>query len=834
MSIGKSIRSLRALEKRPANRALRIEALEARRLLGGDGLTGQYFHNADFTGLAAERSEAVDFNWGAGAPAAGVSPDSFSVRWIGQVEAQFNEVYTFRTVSDEGVRLWVDGRQVIDAWDAHAARVDTGTIMLVAGKRHDIRLEYFDNSGSARIRLEWFSASQPLEAIPPARLYASPPGLRAEFSDDAGAKASRYDAAVDFDWNAGSPVAGIAADNFRARWTGYVRPDFSEEYTFSTHSDDGVRLWVGDQLVIDNWTNEAPATKTGIKVLEAGKWYDIKVAYFNGMGDAEIDLQWSSARQTGAGQFEVVAGDHLRGAQPIVLKNPLGPGADPYVTQWQDSYLLVRSYLPGSSVRGVWIDKADQLQDVHYSNSASTTVLAWSAPPGTNYSQQIWAPELHRIDGKWYIYVAASDGDNSTHRMHVLERDDPDPMGPFTYKGKIAASTDRWAIDGTVLQWQDKEYFIWSGWPGSTDGQQNLYIAEMSNPWTISGNRVLLSSPTFAWERHGIAVNEGPQTLIHDGKLHIIYSGSAYFTHEYALGRLTYDGTGSLLDPASWTKSPTPVFQQAGAIVGTGHASFTTSPDGTQHWIVYHAHHDPNNWQDNRDVFMQPFSYSSDGTPNFGSPIPANIPLEAPTGEADADRPVVPADYDASGAVNSLDLSVFAQQFGQLTIPGISADGVADGMIDGADFLFWQRHVGVASTATSMVATADDAGALAAADDADGAMPPPLSAADGLSDGALKDGDVRRLDPPPPDRTLAAARTRKHGPPDNYGAQVSSAKSNPFDMALSYWTPLASDQRRMVSLELAEALTTVSLLQDDDIWEVLDQLVKKNLPRGNE
>ena len=110
----------------------------------------------------------------------------------------------------------------------------------------------------------------------------------------------------------------------------------------------------------------------------------------------------------------------------------------------------------------------------------------WTPPTGTDYSKQVWAPELHFLAGKWYIYVAASDGNNSTHRMQVLERDAADPFGSFVYKGKIAASTDRWAIDGTAFEWQGAMYFVWSGWPGSTDGQQNLYIAQMDTPWSLS------------------------------------------------------------------------------------------------------------------------------------------------------------------------------------------------------------------------------------------------------------------------------------------------------------------------------------------------------------
>ncbi|MBA3480604.1 MAG: family 43 glycosylhydrolase, partial [Pirellulales bacterium] len=663
------------------------ELLEPRCLLSGSGLTGQYFHNPDFTGLAVERTEAVAFSWGSAAPAAGMGADSFSVRWTGQVEAEFSETYTFTTIGDDGVRLWIDGQLLVDKWIAQSTQTNSGTISLTAGQRYDVRLEYFDHLGSAAIQLKWASASLALEAIPADRLYASLEGLRGEYSDAFGGQATRVDVALDFDWGTNRPITGVAVDNFRARWTGLVRPEFSELYTFSTLSDEGVRVWVGDELIIDHWDGHTAATQSGTKLLEAGKWYDLRVEYFDVTGAAEIELSWASASQTD-GQLEVVSSEHLRAARhtPLLVANPLGQGQDPFVVRWQDTYLHVRS-----AGTAVWIDQAAELQDIHSSTPESTTVRAWQAPTGTNYSQQIWAPELHQLDGKWYIYVAASDGDNATHRMHVLERNSPNPMGSYVYKGMIAASTDRWAIDGTVLEWQDKRYFIWSGWAGTVDGQQNLYIAEMSNPWTITGNRVLLASPTLSWERHGLPINEGPQILINDGQLHIIYSGSGYWRPEYALGRLTYNGVGPIMSASSWAKAPSPVFQATSEIVGVGHASFTKSPDGTQDWIVYHAHPSPGGNADARVIRIQPFTFNANGTPNFGAPIFSNT-VEVPSGVPDADGTNLPGDFDASGMVNAQDLATWKAQFSGEKFPGR--------IVDGADFLIWQRQLGAVAAST--------------------------------------------------------------------------------------------------------------------------------------
>lgn len=685
---------------RPRGAAARrrwFEELEQRTLLSAGGLTAQYFHNKDFTGLAYESVEAIDFDWGTGSPAPGVAPTTFSVRWTGQVRAAYSEDYTFYTTSDQGVRLWVDGQLLIDHWDAHSAAEDSATISLLSGRRYDIRVDYYEQSGSAEVRLEWSSASLPREVVPAAQLYTSPAGLYGSYTDETGAAGSRFDSTIDFDWGAGQPHSAVAADGFQVAWTGQIRPDFSEAYTFSLTSDEGARLWVGGELVVDDWQPHTARTASGAKQLEAGKWYDIRIEYYDQTGAAGITLAWSAEGQTD-NQTEVVPTENLRAAKPteLTFQNPLGPGQDPYVTKWNDSYLHVRS-----AGRSVLIDQADALIDIHSSNAASSTTVAWTAPLGTAYSEQIWAPEIFQINGKWYIYVAASDGVNANHRMYVLERDDPDPMGPYVFRGQLTPTTDRWAIDGTVLDWQGQLYFLWSGWPGTTDGQQNLYIAEMSDPLTISGDRHLISTPDYAWERHGLAINEGPQVLVHDGKLHIIYSGSGYWTHEYALGRLTYDGVGSLLDRSSWQKAASPVFSQAGDIVGTGHASFTTSIDGTEHWIVYHAHHDAANFQEDRDIFLQEFTFDAAGNPDFGQPIPMSTPQAVPGGAPDPERPLLAGDFDGSGRVDRGDDAVWRSSYGLAIAPGVSADANRNGVIDAGDYTLWRDNRGAVASASA-------------------------------------------------------------------------------------------------------------------------------------
>ncbi len=107
---------------------------------------------------------------------------------------------------------------------------------------------------------------------------------------------------------------------------------------------------------------------------------------------------------------------------------------------------------------------------------------------GTEYSKELWAPEIHFLQGKWYIYFAADSGNNKDHRMYVLENDAADPLqGEFKFKGKLLTPEDKWSIDGSVFEHHSRLYFIWSGWEGDKNGQQNIYIAGMKDPWTIEG-----------------------------------------------------------------------------------------------------------------------------------------------------------------------------------------------------------------------------------------------------------------------------------------------------------------------------------------------------------
>jgi hypothetical protein len=336
-----------------------LEGLEQRTMLAGDGLSAVYYDNADFTGASVARVDAtVNFNWKGGTPAPHISSDTFSVRWTGQVQPSFSQTYTFSTVSDDGVRLWVNGQQIINQWTAHAAREDSGTITLQAGSKYDIKLEYFNNFGGSVAQLSWASNSQAKQIIPQAQLYSTssgvvpppvtppvtppiveppvtPPatgtgnGLSAVYYDNAdftGASLGRIDPTINFNWKGGTPAPHISSDTFSVRWTGQLLANYSQTYTFSTISDDGVRLWVNGQQIINQWNAHAAREDFGTITLQAGTKYDIKLEYYNNYGGSVAQLFWASTSQA----KEIIPQSQLFSASSVVTTPP--PVTPPPVT----------------------------------------------------------------------------------------------------------------------------------------------------------------------------------------------------------------------------------------------------------------------------------------------------------------------------------------------------------------------------------------------------------------------------------------------------------------------------------------------------------------------
>ena len=331
--------------------------------------------------------------------------------------------------------------------------------------------------------------------------------------------------------------------------------------------------------------------------------------------------------------------------------NPVYEGADPFVVRHTDgNYYFVQT--EGDVGVAVW--KSDRLTD------KGVKRVVWMAPDTGWNTAEVWAPEIHHVRGKWYIYYAADSGENKDHRMGVLESVTQDPQGEYVDRGMLYTGDDirgrtdnRWAIDGGPLEMNGRLYFVWSGWEDEKD-EQWLYIAEMENPWTIKTNRVrLANNDDYLWERvdenlQGRGLHEGPQILRRDGWVHMLYSASGSWQPSYKMGLLSIREGQDPMVPSNWRKSPEPVFTGNGRVLGVGHGTVTTSPDGTEDWIVYHSKIDPEpGWR--RNVRIQPFRWRPDGFPDFGEAVPAGVPLPLPSGERPTRRGGDFADDFASG-----------------------------------------------------------------------------------------------------------------------------------------------------------------------------------------
>lgn len=331
--------------------------------------------------------------------------------------------------------------------------------------------------------------------------------------------------------------------------------------------------------------------------------------------------------------------------EETTFTNPLLPsGADPWI-YYEAPYYYYTNTL-GKRI-GLWRTK--DLTDLK--NAEYKTVF--TPPEGSPYNHDLWAPEIMKMDGKWYMYFAADDGDHVNHRMFVIENTSADPFeGEFKMKGQIKTDKDdNWAIDGSVFKHKGDYYFIWSGWqetPWKEAETQRIYIARMENPWTLATDRVELNKPEYDWERiyknppewnstpkYIVYVNEGPEVLTHGDKLFLVYSASGCWTPYYCLGMLTADADSDLLDPDSWSKSPKSVFSQSveNDVYGTGHNCFFKSPDGTEDWMLYHANDEPQfGCGGRRSPRAQLIKWNEDGTPDFGTPISTSTPITKPSG----------------------------------------------------------------------------------------------------------------------------------------------------------------------------------------------------------
>ena len=320
-----------------------------------------------------------------------------------------------------------------------------------------------------------------------------------------------------------------------------------------------------------------------------------------------------------------------------IYKNPIViQRADPCIYKHTDGYYYFTASVP--SFDYIELRRAKKINDLQDAEK----VAVWKKHELGEMSELIWAPEIHYINNKWYIYFAAAPDKNVTgitfnHKMYVIECENENPLnGKWIEKGRIDTGWDSFSLDATTFSHNNKLYYVWAQEEAEVEpkSHSNIYIAEMENPWTLKSKAVLLSKPEYDWETKLYWVNEGPAVIKKNGKVFITYSASAT-DENYCMGMLTADENSNLLDRNSWIKSKEPVFKTSyeNNQYGPGHNSFTVSEDGKLDLLVYHSRNclelkgDPLS-DPNRHARIEIIHWNDDGTPNLGMPSKDNKEFE--------------------------------------------------------------------------------------------------------------------------------------------------------------------------------------------------------------
>jgi GH43 family beta-xylosidase len=301
------------------------------------------------------------------------------------------------------------------------------------------------------------------------------------------------------------------------------------------------------------------------------------------------------------------------------FRNPVNPSADPSLMFDNGRYYVATTR--GNRI-GMW------------SSPSLATLLVqpeqvvWrDSDPSRN--TQMWAPAFRKVGGRWYIYYTASDGVDANHRMYVIESEGEDPLGPYHFKAKIA-DFGEYAIDGEPITVNGRQYFVWSGPGRGQGGPAQLYIARMSNAWTVTGGRVAIPASGGCSE-----VREGPTPLYRNGRVFLTYSSCDTGKPDYQLWMKSIANGADPMVAANWKQHPGPIFSRndAAGVWGPGHHSFFKSPDGTEDWIAYHGKNTSTYTYSFRTSRAQRIGWNPDGTPNLGRPRGAGATQTLPSGD---------------------------------------------------------------------------------------------------------------------------------------------------------------------------------------------------------
>lgn len=274
-------------------------------------------------------------------------------------------------------------------------------------------------------------------------------------------------------------------------------------------------------------------------------------------------------------------------SQALEFNNPIAEQrADPWVFKTDDGMYYLIATVP--EYDRIVIRKANSINGL---NDAKEKEV-WHKHEKGVMGHHIWAPELHKIDGKWYIYFAAGEAEHIWNlRMWILSNPSEDPMeGEWKEEGRIITNIESFSLDATTFEHKSKRYLIWAQNVRGGKHGTALVLSEMKDPTTLIGPEVVITEPEFNWEKMKYNVNEGPAIIKRNDKIFVTYSASAT-NHNYCVGLLWIDEEADLMEASNWHKSPGPVFYTNENLkrYGPGHNSFTISDDDTTVIMIYHA-----------------------------------------------------------------------------------------------------------------------------------------------------------------------------------------------------------------------------------------------------
>lgn len=506
------------------------------------GWVGQYYSNRDLSGqpTTTVNESRIDHNWGDNAPFNVIPADNFSVRWTAEINFE-SGLYVFDVNVDDGVRLWVDGELLIDGWKEQAPTHYTAQKNLSG--THTVQLAYFDATGAALVKLNWTQAnSQP--AYPG---YAVT--WHAQYYNNASLEGNPVtvvkEPGIDYNWGYGSPLNGVSADNFSVRWTGESQFD-AGDYTFSATSDDGIRVWLDGNLIIDEWHEHSETTYNAKAKLTAGT-HTIQVAYFEATGEAIAKLHWvkGSAGIPGGGSNAIWQAEYFSNhtltppaAQTRTetsinydwgLSSPFsGIPNDYFSARWTANINFeAGDYTFNATVDDgtrVWID-GDLIIDAWKAQPATTYAVTKHLTAGTHRVQMVHYEATGSAVAKFWWTKGAGDNNGSTPTGEKLVIDNLDEA--FTWGGPLRYRHTSSGGYGNSFYWTKNVV------------QQPVNYAKWTPTFKQGGKyEVFIYVPAICATTQNLRYR-----VLHNGDRHDVILNQAQYSGEWvSLGTYTFKG----------------------------------------------------------------------------------------------------------------------------------------------------------------------------------------------------------------------------------------------------------------------------------------------------